>query len=40
MLALAKNAFAINPNPNLREIAAEKRWRVYQPDLNHGEQGK
>jgi phosphoserine phosphatase len=40
MLALAKNAFAINPNPNLREIAAEKGWRVYQPDLNHREHGK
>jgi phosphoserine phosphatase len=31
MLALAKHAFAINPNPNLLEIAVAKRWKVYQP---------
>ena len=35
MLALAKHPFAINPNPNLREIAVANRWTVYQPDLNH-----
>ena len=35
MLALAKHAFAINPNPNLKEIAIANRWTVYQPVLNH-----
>jgi phosphoserine phosphatase len=35
MLAIAKHAFAINPNPNLQEIAVANRWTVYQPDLNH-----
>ena len=35
MLALSKHPFAINPNPNLREIAVANRWTVYQPDLNH-----
>jgi len=35
MLALAKHAFAVNPNPNLKEIAAANRWTIYQPDLNH-----
>ncbi len=37
MLALAKYPFVINPFPNLREIAVEKGWPVYQPDLNHRE---
>jgi phosphoserine phosphatase len=32
MLELAKNAFAINPNPNLLEIALANQWTVYQPD--------
>jgi len=31
MLALSKHAFAINPNPDLREIALANRWTVYQP---------
>jgi len=35
MLALSKHAFAINPNPNLLEIAKANRWRVYQPEVNH-----
>ena len=35
MLALAKHAFAINPNPNLLEIAQANRWHSYQPDVNH-----
>lgn len=34
MLALSKYAFAINPNPNLLEIALANRWRIYQPDPN------
>jgi len=32
MLALARNAFAINPTPELEEIALAKGWTVYQPD--------
>jgi len=35
MLALSRHAFAINPNPNLKEIALANRWTVYQPDVNH-----
>ncbi len=35
MLALAKHPFAINPNPNLREIAVANGWTIYQPDVNH-----
>jgi HAD superfamily phosphoserine phosphatase-like hydrolase len=32
MLALAKHAFAVNPNPNLESIASEQGWRVYFPE--------
>ncbi len=32
MLDMSKHPFAINPNPNLKEIAVAKGWRVYQPD--------
>ena len=35
MLAMSKHAFAINPNPNLKEIALANGWKVYQPDSNH-----
>jgi len=35
MLALSKHPFAINPNPNLLEIALANKWKVYQPSLNH-----
>jgi len=35
MLALARHAFAINPNPNLKEVAVANHWTIYQPDLNH-----
>jgi phosphoserine phosphatase len=31
MLALSKHAFAINPNPDLKEIALANGWKVYQP---------
>jgi phosphoserine phosphatase len=34
MLAISKHAFAINPNPNLKEVALANGWKVYQPDLN------
>jgi HAD superfamily phosphoserine phosphatase-like hydrolase len=33
MLALSKHPFAINPNPNLKEIATANGWRVYQPNV-------
>jgi phosphoserine phosphatase len=31
MLTIARHAFAINPNPNLKEIAIANGWTVYQP---------
>jgi phosphoserine phosphatase len=34
MLAMANHPFAINPNPNLKEIALANGWVVYQPDTN------
>jgi phosphoserine phosphatase len=34
MLALSKHPYAINPNPNLKEIALANGWRVYQPEAN------
>jgi phosphoserine phosphatase len=37
MLALSKHAFAINPNPNLKAIALESGWKIYQPETNHRE---
>ena len=33
MLSLARHAFAINPNPNLKEIAVANGWTVYQPTV-------
>ena len=35
MLDMSKHPFAINPNPNLKEIALANGWKVYQPDPNH-----
>ena len=35
MLAMSKHPFAINPNPDLKEIALANGWTVYQPDTNH-----
>jgi len=32
MLAMSKHAFAINPSPQLKEIAMARRWRMYQPE--------
>jgi phosphoserine phosphatase len=32
MLAMSKHPFAINPNPDLKEIAIANGWKVYQPD--------
>ena len=31
MLAISRHAFAINPNPDLEELANKKRWKVYWP---------
>jgi phosphoserine phosphatase len=31
MLAMSRHAFAINPNPDLKEIAIANGWTVYQP---------
>lgn len=35
MLAMSGHAFAVNPNPDLKEIAIAQGWTVYQPDANH-----
>jgi phosphoserine phosphatase len=35
MLAMSKHPFAINPHPNLKEIAVANGWILYQPDVNH-----
>jgi phosphoserine phosphatase len=32
MLAMAKRAFAINPNPDLESTARERGWRIYFPE--------
>jgi phosphoserine phosphatase len=37
MLAMSKRPFAINPNPNLKEIALANGWNVYQPKTNRGD---
>jgi len=34
MLAMSKHPFAINPNPDLKEIALANGWKIYQPDTN------
>jgi phosphoserine phosphatase len=31
MLAMSKHPFAINPNPNLKDIALANCWTIYQP---------
>ena len=35
MLAMSGHAFAVNPNPDLKEIAIAQGWTVYQADANH-----
>jgi len=35
MLEMSKHPFAINPNPNLQEIALANGWKIYHPDPNH-----
>lgn len=32
MLAMAKHAFAVNPNPDLEAVARERGWRIYFPE--------
>jgi phosphoserine phosphatase len=32
MLAMAKHAFAVNPNPDLEAAAQQRRWSIYFPD--------
>src|SRR5437667_1804417 len=32
MLALARHGFAINPNPDLEQVARERAWMIYWPD--------
>jgi len=32
MLAMAKHAFAVNPNPDLESAAREHGWRIYFPE--------
>ena len=34
MLAMSRHPFAINPNPDLKEIALSNGWMVYQPQLS------
>ena len=36
MLAIAKHAFAVNPNPDLEKAARERGWTVYWPDKIRG----
>jgi phosphoserine phosphatase len=36
MLAIAKHAFAVNPNPDLENAARERSWTVYWPDKIRG----
>ncbi len=35
MLAMAKHAFAVNPNPDLERTARERGWRIYFPEGTH-----
>jgi phosphoserine phosphatase len=37
MLAMSRHAFAVNPNPNLKALALENGWKIYQPETNHRE---
>lgn len=35
MLAMSKNGFAVNPNPDLEAMATQRGWTVYFPDGTH-----
>jgi phosphoserine phosphatase len=32
MLAIARHAFAVNPNPDLEAVARQNRWTIYFPE--------
>ena len=32
MLEMARHAFAVNPNPDLADLAKRNRWTIYSPD--------
>jgi phosphoserine phosphatase len=34
MLAIARHAFAVNPNPDLEAVARQKRWTIYFPETH------
>ena len=36
MLAIAKHAFAVNPNPDLEVAARQRGWTIYFPDGTRG----
>jgi HAD superfamily phosphoserine phosphatase-like hydrolase len=36
MLAIGRNGFAVNPNPDLEKTARERGWTVYRPDKIRG----
>ena len=36
MLAIAKHAFAVNPNPDLEAAARQRGWTIYFPDGTRG----
>jgi HAD superfamily phosphoserine phosphatase-like hydrolase len=36
MLAIAKHAFAINPNPDLETTARQRGWTIYFPEATRG----
>jgi len=33
MLAIARHTFAVNPNPDLEQLARERGWKIYRPDV-------
>jgi phosphoserine phosphatase len=35
MLAVATHAFAVNPNPDLEDVARQRGWTVYFPEGTH-----
>lgn len=39
MLALAQHAFAVNPTPELVQLAAARGWMAFQPELSHPADG-
>ena len=37
MLAIARHGFAVNPNPDLEQMACEKGWTIYRPVVEKSE---